>query len=316
MKLSDFLKQQGDTPQGKSVYQAFIDNFDENYNEKAFEKNENEKESIANAFEWAKTSEGTVFWRDLDSKWRRTNARSNDMLWLLDGKEPPQEADVEDELEERRRKEAVTPTEQTPILPIGTNQLLDTEETKELDEAAKAIDPFGYYENMGKTTKQEKQPVSLFNSTSDGYSLQAEMFKDGSILIPGAGAVSHKEETASYYLFDEVADKDSGCDQDGIDKLLDEANNIDGKNHLDIILAERGAKYGSYKAQAKCVGDIILATQEVAKTNGKQQTAEQIGSIAYLAIKIARYANGEIGDTLDDLENYIKLTRKMEQDNE
>lgn len=136
-KLSDFLKQQGDTPQGKSVYQAFIDNFDENYNEKAFEKNENEKESIANAFEWAKTSEGEVFWRNLDNKWRRTNARSNDMLWLLDGKEPPQEADVEDELEERRRKEAVTPTEQTPILPIGTNQLLDTEETKELyDEVA------------------------------------------------------------------------------------------------------------------------------------------------------------------------------------
>ena len=93
---------------------------------------------------------------------------------------------------------------------------------------------------------------------------------------------------------------------------LDETNSIDGKNHLDTILAERGAKYGSYKAQAKCVGDIILATQEVAKANGKQQTAEQIGSIAYLAIKIARYANGEIGDTLDDLENYIKLTRKME----
>ena len=95
-----------------------------------------------------------------------------------------------------------------------------------------------------------------------------------------------------------------------------EINNTDGKNHLDTILAERGAKYGSYKAQAKCVGNIILATQEVAKANGKQQTAEQIGSIAYLAIKIARYANGEIGDTLDDLENYIRLTRKMEQDNE
>ena len=99
MKLSDFLKQQGDTPQGKSTYQAFIDNFDENYNEKAFEKNENEKESIANAFEWAKTSEGTVFWRGLDSKWRRTNnVYNNDMLWLLDGKEPPKEADGEDEL--------------------------------------------------------------------------------------------------------------------------------------------------------------------------------------------------------------------------
>lgn len=85
---------------------------------------------------------------------------------------------------------------------------------------------------------------------------------------------------------------------------------------LDIILAERGAKYGSYKAQAKCVGDIILATQEVAKANGKQQTAEQIGSIAYLAIKIARYANGETGDTLDDLEGYARRIKEMEQENE
>ena len=101
-----------------------------------------------------------------------------------------------------------------------------------------------------------------------------------------------------------------------IDRLIDEADNIDGKNHLDIILAERGAKYGSYKAQAKCVGDIILATQEVAKANGKQQTAEQIGSIAYLAIKIARYANGETGDTLDDLEGYARLIKEMEQENE
>ena len=32
MKLSDFLKQQGDTPQGKSTYQAFIDNFEFQYN--------------------------------------------------------------------------------------------------------------------------------------------------------------------------------------------------------------------------------------------------------------------------------------------
>ena len=46
MKLSDFLKQQGDTPQGKSTYQAFIDNFDEDYDAKSFRKDE--KGSIEN----------------------------------------------------------------------------------------------------------------------------------------------------------------------------------------------------------------------------------------------------------------------------
>jgi hypothetical protein len=39
-KLSDFLKQQGDTPQGKSVYQAFIDNFDKDYDAESFRKDE------------------------------------------------------------------------------------------------------------------------------------------------------------------------------------------------------------------------------------------------------------------------------------
>ena len=147
MKLSDFLKQQGDTPQGKSTYQAFIDNFDKDYDAESFRKDE--KGSIAAAFQWDICPEDLEFWDIVDNKWPEVTDPENDMLWLLDGKEPPQEADVEDELEERRRKEAVTPTEQTPILPIGTNQLLDTEETKELDEAAKAIDPFGYYENSG-----------------------------------------------------------------------------------------------------------------------------------------------------------------------
>ena len=141
MKLSDFLKQQGDTPQGKSVYQAFIDNLNVNFINKWTESAA--KKAFFCAFDWSDSAERFTFWDDLDDRWRQVENPENDMLWLLDGKEPPQEADVEDELEERRRKEAVTPTEQTPILPIGTNQLLDTEETKELDEAAKAIDPLG-----------------------------------------------------------------------------------------------------------------------------------------------------------------------------
>ena len=48
-KLSDFLKQQGDTPQGKSTYQAFIDNFDKDYDAESFRKDE--KGSIEDAFD-------------------------------------------------------------------------------------------------------------------------------------------------------------------------------------------------------------------------------------------------------------------------
>ena len=106
MKLSDFLKQQGLTPDGsKSVHQAFIDNFDENYNEKSF--GTSERESIADAFEWENTNEEDLFWCRIDAKWRQVENPENDMLWLLDGKKPPKETDGEDELEERRRKEAV-----------------------------------------------------------------------------------------------------------------------------------------------------------------------------------------------------------------
>ena len=98
MKLSDFLKQQGDTPQGKSVYQAFIDNFDEHYNEKAF--GNSERDSIADAFEWATTNEGELFWCRVDTKWREVENTGNDMLWLLDGKEPLDDNEIDRLLDE------------------------------------------------------------------------------------------------------------------------------------------------------------------------------------------------------------------------
>ena len=89
MKLSDFLKQQGDTPQGKSVYQAFIDNFDKDYDAESFRKDE--KGSIAYAFQWDICPEDLEFWDIVYNKWQEVTDPENDMLWLLDGKEPPQE---------------------------------------------------------------------------------------------------------------------------------------------------------------------------------------------------------------------------------
>ena len=106
MKLSDFLKQQGDTPQGKSTYQAFIDNFDKYYEAGFFRTYETNL--ITSAFQWDISPEDYTFWDIIAAKWKEVTDPENDMLWLL-----------------------------------------DTKETKELDEAAKAIDPFGYYENSG-----------------------------------------------------------------------------------------------------------------------------------------------------------------------
>ena len=180
-KLSDFLKQQGDTPQGKSTYQAFIDNFDKDYDAESFRKDE--KGSIAAAFQWDICPEDLEFWNIVDNKWQEVTDPENDMLWLLDGKEPPQEADVEDELEERRRKEAVTPTKQPPILPIGTNKLLDTEETKELDETVKAADPFGYFEEPA----EQKEYPRWFKYKSSKLVVEFDSLYDGTVVIGDNG---------------------------------------------------------------------------------------------------------------------------------
>ena len=92
-KLSDFLKQQGDTPQGKSVYQAFIDNFDKYYYAEYFRTDE--INLIINAFQWDICPEEHTFWDIISEKWQEVTDPENDMIWLLDGKEPPKETDEE-----------------------------------------------------------------------------------------------------------------------------------------------------------------------------------------------------------------------------
>ena len=93
MKLSDFLKQQGDTPQGKSTYQAFIDNFDKDYDAEFFRTYKTNL--ITSAFQWDICPEDLEFWDIVDNKWQEVTDPENDMLWLLDGKEPPKETDEE-----------------------------------------------------------------------------------------------------------------------------------------------------------------------------------------------------------------------------
>ena len=182
MKLSDFLKQQGDTPQGKSTYQAFIDNFDEHYNEKAF--GNSERDSIADAFEWATTNEGELFWCRVDTKWREVENTGNDMLWLLDGKEPPSET------------------------------------------------------------------------------------------------------------------------------LEDEVNNIDGKNHLDTILAERGAKYGSFTSQAAFAQYLKTTLHE--HRNWDELRDSQKEALEMIMHKISRILNGDpnYDDSWRDIAGYAELIVK------
>lgn len=87
MKLSEFLNQQGNTPQGKSVYQAFIDNFFNNKNIKW--RFDCPDFLISTAFQWTDSPEGGDFWFIVHDKLQlKTQPLENDMLRLLDGKEP------------------------------------------------------------------------------------------------------------------------------------------------------------------------------------------------------------------------------------
>lgn len=181
-KLSDFLKQQGDTPQGKSTYQAFIDNFDKDYDAESFRKDE--KGSIAAAFQWDICPEDLEFWDIVDNKWQEVTDPENDMLWLLDGKEPPSET------------------------------------------------------------------------------------------------------------------------------LEDEVNNIDGKNHLDTILAERGAKYGSFTSQAAFAQYLKTTLHE--HRNWDELRDSQKEALEMIMHKISRILNGDpnYDDSWRDIAGYAELIVK------
>ena len=81
------------------------------------------------------------------------------------------------------------------------------------------------------------------------------------------------------------------------------------------IQKERGSVYGKFEYQAQCVGDIIGACVTASKQGGElgSMGSKQIGAVAYIAIKLARYAvTHDHKDTLVDLESYCNLIKKME----
>lgn len=86
-------------------------------------------------------------------------------------------------------------------------------------------------------------------------------------------------------------------------------------NSIESIQAERGSVYGKFEFQAECVGNIIGACVTASRQGGKLMSmgSKEIGAVAYIAIKLARYAvSPQHADTLIDLESYCNLIKKME----
>ena len=82
---------------------------------------------------------------------------------------------------------------------------------------------------------------------------------------------------------------------------------------IESIQADRGSVYGRFSEQAKFVGKMIHEFEMVAVHNDVAISNEQRGAIAYIAIKLARYAvSPKHVDTLVDLESYCNLIKKME----
>ena len=78
------------------------------------------------------------------------------------------------------------------------------------------------------------------------------------------------------------------------------------------VQKERGSDYGKYSANSAYVGSIIKTHIDTAREQGTEPSNEMIGSIAYMAIKMARLTKTEThNDTLLDLASYADLTHKL-----
>lgn len=82
---------------------------------------------------------------------------------------------------------------------------------------------------------------------------------------------------------------------------------------IDEIQQQRGSVYGKFSEQAEFVGRMIHEFEMVAVHNDVAISNKQRGAVAYIAIKLARYAvSPQHEDTLTDLMIYCKLIRQME----
>jgi hypothetical protein len=85
------------------------------------------------------------------------------------------------------------------------------------------------------------------------------------------------------------------------------------KPSVEEIQEERSSVYGKFELSAEYVGKMIHEFEMLAVHNNVAISHKQRGAIAYIAIKLQRYAvSPQHEDTLVDLESYCNLIKKME----
>ena len=105
------------------------------------------------------------------------------------------------------------------------------------------------------------------------------------------------------------------CEEDAqIVKAGKERSCYENPNNLiENIQKERESVYGKFSEQAEFVGKMIHEFEMVAVHNEVAISHRQRGAVAYVAMKLARYAvSHKHEDTLTDLESYCNLIKKME----
>ena len=92
-----------------------------------------------------------------------------------------------------------------------------------------------------------------------------------------------------------------------------EIKKLTGTDKIDEIQKERGSVYGKFSEQAEFVGKMLHEFEMVAVHNDVAISNRQRGAVAYVAIKLARYAvSPQHIDTTLDLTSYCDLIHKME----
>ena len=92
-----------------------------------------------------------------------------------------------------------------------------------------------------------------------------------------------------------------------------EIKKLTGTDKIDEIQKERGSVYGKFSEQAEFVGKMLHEFEMVAVHNDVAISNKQRGAVAYIAIKLARYAvSPQHIDTTLDLTSYCDLIHKME----
>ena len=150
----------------------------------------------------------------------------------------------------------------------------------------------------------------ISNHDDNGMIVKFTSLKEGD-LVQEAKNGCHKIGKTSHYW---IRHDDKSVWEDVTDEYKKSIPPMEDLTISDIQ-KERGSVYGKFSKQAECVGNIIGACMTASKQGGELMSmgSKEIGAVAYIAIKLARYAVSPThADTLIDLESYCNLIKKME----